>query len=441
MEDENVLGRIRTEGASFFEAVKGSSEPVYLVLFTLYVLIYLELKTVWVPELSRIIENLRFALLGIVMWGATLYLFFIIVSWKDLWKKSIVLILVGGIMLAGTWGFSRIMSTNSYGVVMDVFFCLMACGKSFRKMLKCILGATVSMLLIAWIGIQAGFTLDLGKPDTPIPGHSLGINYPNTWGYLVFLALIILWYLYLRFRPVITSAVFWAVSVFMYSYITCRTIAGIAIVFPVLALVTDQIEKLEDRKAAEGTFRRNRPLEWIITSIPFLSWAFMMFSSYQVEWWHRYYHGPLRNLAWRFLMGGLYFKKYGIPIVGNPYRSNQYTFVNVQGEFIKIGILDSSFAAYIIMRGALWLTYTLLWLCAAIWKALKKRDYAVILLETILLGFAMMERPGLEMWYNFILLYPLAKTVEKAGTEPAEPADNPETVPAVSGDSPETEEN
>ena len=139
-------------------------------------------------------------------------------------------------------------------------------------------------------------------------------------------------------------------------------------------------------------------------------------------------------------MGGLYFKKYGIPIVGNPYRSNQYTFVNVQGEFIKIGILDSSFAAYIIMRGALWLTYTLLWLCAALWKALKKRDYAIILLETILLGFAMMERPGLEMWYNFILLYPLAKVVEKAGTVPAESGESPETVPAESGDSPETEE-
>ena len=114
----------------------------------------------------------------------------------------------------------------------------------------------------------------------------------------------------------------------------------------------------------------------------------------------------------------MYFRTYGIPIVGNPYRSNVQKFVNVNGEFIEVGILDSSFAAYIIMRGIIWMFYTLLWLCLALWKALKKRDYAIIFLEVIILGFAMIERPGLEMWYNFILLYPLAKVASKPGTEP-----------------------
>ena len=63
------------------------------------------------------------------------------------------------------------------------------------------------------------------------------------------------------------------------------------------------------------------------------------------------------------------------------------------------------------------MAYTLLWLCVAQRKALKNRDYAIILIETIILGFAMMERPGLEMWFNFVLLYPLAKVVDKPGTE------------------------
>jgi hypothetical protein len=39
------------------------------------------------------------------------------------------------------------------------------------------------------------------------------------------------------------------------------------------------------------------------------------------------------------------------------------------------------------------------------------------LIETFFLGFAMLERPGLEMWYNFILLYPLAKVFNKPRTE------------------------
>lgn len=65
----------------------------------------------------------------------------------------------------------------------------------------------------------------------------------------------------------------------------------------------------------------------------------------------------------------------------------------------------SSYAAYIIMRGLLWMAYTLAWLCLAHWKALKKRDYGIILLSTVILLFAMMERPGLDLWFNFVLLY------------------------------------
>ena len=133
----------------------------------------------------------------------------------------------------------------------------------------------------------------------------------------------------------------------------------------------------------------------------------------------------------RFVQGGLYFKTYGLPIVGNPYRSNQYTYVNVNGSFEQVGILDSSFAAYMIMRGMFWLTYTLIWLCVANWKSLKKRDYAIPLLCSIILVFAMMERPGLEMWYNFILLYPLAKVISKPGTAPVlEFWGNPHTTPS-----------
>ena len=85
------------------------------------------------------------------------------------------------------------------------------------------------------------------------------------------------------------------------------------------------------------------------------------------------------------------------------------------------------------------MAYTLLWLCIAHWKALKKRDYAIILIETIMLGFAMMERPGLDMWYNFIMLYPLAKVISKPGTESVlefanavEPEPDEEAEPSLS---------
>lgn len=412
-----VLTRLKSEVKTFFQAVSKSNEWPYMILLTLYVSIFLMLKFGWTKSADSVEGIIRYSLLGIVMWGSAVYLFFVIAEWKGLWKQNVYLICVGAVILAGTYLFSKKMSTNTYGVVMDLFFCVMVCGKDYKKILRCILCATIIMLVIAAIGMPLGFTLDLGKPETSTPGHSLGINYPNTWGYIVFLALIIFWYLYLRTKTILTLMLFWSVSAVMYFYITCRTIAGITIIFPALAFVVNWLEKRVDKAVTEGTFKRRLSLEWIVTAIPYLAWGFVMFSSMQVEWWHKYYHGPLRNLAWRFLMGGLYFRTYGIPLVGNPYRSNEYTYVNVNGEFIRVGILDSSFASYIIMRGILWLAYTLLWLCVAHWKALKKRDYSIILIETIILGFAMMERPGLEMWYNFILLYPLARVVSKPGTE------------------------
>ena len=417
MEKISFFTGIKQEAKSFFGAVSKANEPAYLVLLTLYVIIYLLLKVFWNDNVSGIVATLKYTLLGVVMWGAAVYLFFVIAEWKNLWNKTIWLILIGAAIVAATYFFSKKMSTNAYGVVMDIFFCMMACGKDYRKILKCILCVTVAMQIIAGIGMPLGITSDVGKPDTSVPGHSIGIEYPNSWGYLVFLVLALLWYLYLRYKPAITFIIYWAVSAFMYTYITCRTIAGITIIFPFLALAVDYIERRIDRKVSEGTFNGNKPLRWIVTAIPYLAFAFMMFSSMQVDWWYKYYHGPLRNLAWRFLMGGLYFRTYGIPVFGNPYRSNVYTYINVQGEFIKVGILDSSFAAYLIMRGAVWMAYTLLWLCIAHWKALKKRDYAIILIEVIMLGFAMMERPGLDMWYNFIMLYPLAKVISKPGTE------------------------
>ena len=417
MKNNRVIQGIKHEGISFFQAVGRTNEIAYIVLLTLYVGLFFFLKIQWIEEAETVVDTIRYGTLSIIMWGSALYLAYVIAEWKNLWKKTFILILVAAVLLVGTYFFTKKMSTNLYGVVMDAFFCILAYKKDFKKMLKGMLITLVIVLVFARIGMILGITVDVGKPETSTPGHGLGINYPNTWGFLAFLALIIIWYLYLRFKPVITFVVFWAVSAFMYSYITCRTIAGLTLIFPIAALLIDLLEKRMDRKAKEGTFKKIKPLEWIITAIPFLAWAFMMANSMAVDWWYQFYHGPLRNLAWRFLMGGLYFKKYGLPLIGNPYRSNEYTFMNVQGEFIKVGILDSSFAAYMIMRGLIWLIYTLLWLCVAHRKALKKRDYAIILIETVFLGFAMIERPGLEMWYNFILVYPLAKVFSKPRTE------------------------
>ena len=408
MEKNRVFQRIEEEVRSFFEEAGKASEPIYLGLLTLYVAVFYILKIAWAPGIDKAIEMLKYGILGIVVWGAAAYLFFVIAAWKDLWKKNIPLLLTGAVLVAVTAFFSAKMSTNLYGVVMDCFFCLMACRKDFRKMLKCMLGTGLIMLLIAGVGAVAGFTEDIQKPFNVSPGHSLGINYPNTWGYLAFLVMLLAWYLFLRGKKILTFLLFWSVSIFMYFYISCRTITGFSIVFPVCAVIVDFLE--DRRKAVPENGKEPWIIGRIVTVIPMIAFAVMMFLSLQVEWIHKhFYHTPLHNFAMRFVQGGLYFRTYGFPLVGNPYRANQITFINVNDEFEKVGILDSSFAAYIIMRGMLWMICILLWLCFVNWKALKRRDFGIPLVGAFILLFAMMERPGLEMWYNFVMLYPLAK--------------------------------
>ena len=411
------------------DAVSKADERAYLILLSIYIALFFLLKFGWAKGVGRTEGYIRYTLIGIVIWGAALYLFFVIASWRKLWKKNVALVFTGAVILSAVLIFTKKMHTNSYGVVMDIFFCVMACGKDYRKMLRCTLCVAVVMLVLAGLGLPLGYTWDMVKPENAHPGHSLGINYPNTWGYLVFLAMMIFWYLYLRFKPLLTCAFFWSISVFMYFYICCRTISLLGFVFPLLAFFTDLLEKTVKRKAEnqvgeteEGEQRVHSPgkaAEGIITLMPFFAFSFVMFVSSQYEWVHKhFYYTPLHNLAMRFVQGGLYFKTYGLPVVGNPYRSNQYTYVNVNGVFEKVGILDSSFASYIIMRGVLWILYTLPWISLAIRTALKNRDYAIPFLEFIILIFAMMERPGLEVWYNFVLLYPLAKVVQESiGTD------------------------
>lgn len=429
MQENTLFGRIRRIGAGFFKAVSETSELVYLILLSFYVFLFVVLKFAWTEETAAAFDYVRLFCLSMIMWGSALYLMFVIARWLDLWNKPVILVLIGGGLLTFVYFFSRWMSTNAYTLTMDAFFCLMAYGKSYKKMLRCVLCVVVAALVLTCVFMLVGITQDMYKPDNASPGHSLGIDYPNTWGYITFLAMMICWYLYLRHKPLITFPLFWGVAVFMYFYISCRTIAGLSLMFPIPALLVDL---LEDRavKRSNGYKTKVGVIGWIVTIMPFIMFAIMLFTSYQYEWVHRhFYYTALHTMAMRFVQGGLYFITYGLPIFGNPYRSNVHTWKLVNDTYEEVGILDSSFAAYIIMRGLVWLGYTLVWLCVAVRKGIKNKDYAIPFLCCVILGFAMMERPGLDMWYNFILLYPLAAVTSRVQDPPVPAVDKAQAEP------------
>ena len=297
MVNNSITQVIRNEGKSFFQAVGRGSEILYLMLLSLYVALFYFLKIAWIGLSKSTSDVIQYSTLSIIMWGSALYLIYVIIEWKDLWKKTVPLILVAAPVLAGTYYFSKHMSTNQYGVVMDIVFCVLAYKKDFRKILKCMLGVSVVMLLIAAIGIPLHITAEVEKPEFIISTHSLGINYPNTWAYLVFLGLMLFWYLYLRRKHIFTFAIFWVCSVIMYQYIRCKTVAGLCIVFPVMALCVSLMER---RK------KKNKVLGWLVIAIPFFAFVIMFVLSLNYKWLHdHFYYTWFHNLAERFVQGSL----------------------------------------------------------------------------------------------------------------------------------------
>lgn len=468
MNKNQIIPKLRDQVQSIQDSITHKNELFFEILFALYVAFNFFLKIKWNDNID--VDFLRISFVEIIMLGSAIYLVYAIGDWKKLIDRYLwVLFLVGvGLMVLAGY-FSTRLSTNAFGVVYDLYFCLMVIGKDYKKIIRNTMWIAIGTLVFCYIGMLAGITIDVIKPNNnPEPGHSLGTVYPNTWGCISFLILLIVWYLYLRRKSIkhtiLTFALFWGTSAFLYFYICCHTIAILTIPFPVLSVMVDWLEKRADQNAEKSIKeeraleekRRKRelerrqaqkkgknklpkeqvdrdfsepapkkqnilisPIQWLVTAIPYISLAFVIFVSNHYAWVHDHFYErhSTRNLALRFMQGGMYLAVYGIPFVGNPYDARNYAYVDINGEFFQVGILDSSFASYLIMRGLLWILLCMLWLSIANWKAMKKRDFAIPLIGLFILGYAMMERPGLELWYNFILLYPLAKVMNKPGTE------------------------
>ena len=340
------------------------------------------------------------------MWGSAIYLFTIIAEWRDAWKRTGELILIGCFLFALTGIISRVVTTDSYAFTMGSFFCIMACGKNYKKILYCFLILLSTSLLIGLLGLKIGITFDAAKPNREFGGHSLGILYPNNWGFIVFAILVIVWYLFLKRRNLINLILFWGTTVFMVKYITCYTIAAMAFVFPLFAIGAEWIQK----KESGGERSKNRIIRGIIIALPFFFLFGMLFLCWQMDWvynfFYKFYGTSLRSFAMRFVEGGYALKLNGVPLFGHPFRPFDSSVVDYSNEIEMI--VDSAFICYLIIRGIIAVVVTLGWISLAHNKCLRENDYRLLVISLFMLLLSTMERPGLDAWYNFVLLYPLA---------------------------------
>ena len=261
------------------------------------------------------------------------------------------------------------------------------------------------MLLLSWLGSTFGVAHDVAKYEREFGGHSFGMKYPNYWGYFALLAMLLFWYLFLRNKPIITFCIFWAVALFMWFVITSRTSALLGFAFPLFACGAElfQNRRREELKLAGKV---------IVIALPFLAFAFTLILCWRMEWVRNtFYQTGFHTMAMRFVEGGYALRNNGISLFGHDFRDFDPNLVDASYHITQI--MDNAYVSDLILRGALWLGVCLSWLSFAHWRCLKKRDYRLLIISVFFLILAMMERPALDVWFNFVLLYPLAKLSEK----------------------------
>ena len=394
----------------FLESIADSSETVYLVFFGIYVATSLILKVSWNLPWPNVIWFLRVGMTSAVLWGGTVYLFGILFKFCQKMDLKIFLIPIGIVMMVIVTLFSRSMSQNAFNIVMDIFFCCMAYKKNYKNILRVALIISLSTLAIGTIGVAAGFTKDIliYKPNRIDAVHSFGSIYPNTWGYIAFLIVLITWYLYFRDRMVFLIIFFWIFAWFMYGVLSCKTISLLSAVFPFLSILTGKLEK----KGDENNRILSRIGGGVFTFFPIIMFGFTMFLCWQMDWIQKHFYSTrLLSLAMRFVEGGYALRQNEIQLWGHELYFSQDFGVSYQDQITNF--IDSPFVAYLITRGILWMIICLVWLVYANKKCMEIRDYRLLAISTCMMVLAIMERPALDVWYNFVLLFPLSVSINR----------------------------
>ena len=400
MAKENSLRRIRESVTSFFSQIAKGSETVFLVLFVLYLMTFLMRRIGWELRALDIVTNIRYGLLSLVVWGGAIYFFYLLAEWKQLWKNTVMQIVVGAAVLLVAAVFSRIMTIESFAAIPGFFFCFLMYKKDCLKVLKVILYVLVAVLLLAWLGTFWGITVDISKTGREYGGRSFGIIYPNTWGFIVLSTLMLFWYLYIHNKPAYSIILFWGAAMFMWSVVDCRTSAALCAVFPLLSILAEFIERRNAGK--EKTFSHI-----LLVCMPFIVFGITLILCWKMEWVKDTFYGTkLKTMAMRFVESGYSLRRNGISLFGHPF----YDFdPDVVDSSIKITqIMDNAYISDLILRGVIWMTVCLSWLCFVHWKCLKGRNFRLLAISFIFLILATMERPALDVWFNYVFLYPLA---------------------------------
>ncbi len=319
-------------------------------------------------------------------------------------------------------------------MTVSLLLVLFSAGKRFRTLVLVMLVSTLGVLALAGVGLGAGFTYEESKVGTYGTGYGLGMIHANTWGLLAAQALFLGWYLFLRkSRPWMVCGLFWAAGIFLVLVPKCRTAALMLFLFPVICILLKRM--LARPEGAAPSFPREL-LRWFLVLTPLTCFLLTAFLGIEREWLVRHTFGTyIENFSKRFIQAGIAFKRYGFPLLGTAVDLKSEATEKLAGIRIPLYVLDNAYAYYGITRGMVWLLPALGFLCYANHLAIRRRDYAILSLSVIFSLTALMERLGLDVWYNCVLLFPLSAAAAEgeAGTLPVPEPDPPGPEPPGSG--------
>ena len=406
---------------------RNSSEPAYLVLLVLSLSCYLLYQVYWTEPamlfLAGVLPAANTALLWFAMVLAALPLI--------LWKRKVWIAVPAALLFCGAYYLAQDMAFKRYYLMLGVFLALLACGKSYRKILNCFLFCHAGVLLLGALGLAFGFALDRVKEETYGTGHSFGIIHPNNFAHIVFLVLVLCWYLYFRRRKWLSFPLFWLAAIPIFTLCKCRTVTFFLLLFPPISLLSGIQGRKRERTGAlpGGLFWWER----LLALAPFLFLALTLFLSSQLELLQKTKDSPLYNMLGRFVQSGVALHYYGFPLKGRIIDTSGALTLVIGGHTQKLHVMDNAYVTYLIEEGVIWLLCVLGWYSAGMRRMLVKRDYGLLLIAVFMLLLSLMERVGLMAVYNFTALYPLAAIQKKEAPAIGDLSENGKTAQEEDG--------
>jgi len=414
--------------------------PFYILL-GLFVFSNMLLIICFKEPISDYIEPARMVINAILLVLCVMYIAFSLLLWQL--KPLPAVIAVGLIVLVGL-GWNFIGQTNEFFcTVVAIFLALLAYNRDYRVILKIVMVCHIATVLVGAAGLPLGFTELSFKVGSDDVGYSLGLIYPNHVGRMAFIIFIIAWYLWGQKKKILTLAAGVALSAVMWYVIECKTITIFLIAFPVCWIIVDFPAGRTDRKGqisyvknsvtqssdfqnsdfqSSDTHTANAQRSksvvgkvfitiWnsILLTLPFLSMLLTyILGKHRLFFMQHWHFGQSLYALWmRFISAGILFDVYGFPLFGRDILNEDAPLEFNSGYLYQADIIDSAYIYYLIAIGGILLIACMLWISFGNYRALRNRDYALLLIMVFFCGYGLIEIVFFQFEHNFLVFYPL----------------------------------